>query len=150
MHRPEEWMQVALSLARTAANMAEVPVGALVVKDGRLISTGFNLRETDHCSTRHAEILAIEGACERLKTWRLTGCELYVSLEPCLMCAGAIYQSRLDKVFFGALDPKAGATGSLYKVHEDRRLNHTFAVHGEVLANESSELLKSFFRLRRA
>lgn len=142
-------MRRALELAANAARLGEVPVGAVIVKEGRIIGEGANARESGHDATRHAEMDAIKAACGELKSWRLTGAELYVTLEPCLMCAGAIYQARLDRVFFGALDSKAGAMGSLYKVHEDQRLNHRLPVFGGLLANEASFLLKEFFRARR-
>jgi tRNA(adenine34) deaminase len=142
-------MRQALELARGAALKGEVPVGALVVKDGVVVGAGYNLRETKHDATEHAEMAAIRAACANLKTWRLSGCELYVTLEPCLMCAGAIYQARLDKVWYGATDPKAGAMGSLYKVHEDGRLNHRLPVEAGVLADECGQMLKDFFKARR-
>src|SRR5262249_3645971 len=134
---------------REAAGRGEVPVGAVIVRDGAVIGRGYNLREARQCATEHAEMAAIREACAQLKTWRLSGCELYVTLEPCLMCAGAIYQARLDRVVFGALDPKAGAMGSLYKVNEDTRLNHRLPVVSEVLAEECGAVLKDFFRAKR-
>ena len=145
----ERWMREAVELARTAGARGEVPVGAVIVKDGQVVGQGMNLRETDLCALRHAEILAIEAASKKLGAWRLSGCTLYVTLEPCLMCAGAIYQARFDRVVFGALDPKAGAMGSLYRVHEDGRLNHRVMVKEGVLAPASTELLQGFFRERR-
>lgn len=145
----EVWMQAALDLAREAATRGEVPVGAVVVKDGAVVGVGYNLRETRQDATEHAEMAAIRDACQKLKTWRLSGCELYVTLEPCLMCAGAIYQSRLDRVIFGAFDPKAGAMGSLYKVHEDTRLNHRLPVEAGLMAEACGGILKEFFKERR-
>lgn len=142
-------MRLALDLAREAATLGEVPIGAIIVRDGRLIARGYNLRETTKNALRHAEIEAIGAACTFVDAWRLTGCELYVTLEPCLMCAGAIYQARLERVTFGALDPKAGAMGSLYKVHEDTRLNHRLPVVGGVLAEQCGAVLKDFFRAKR-
>ncbi len=142
-------MQQALTLARAAAAAGEVPVGAVLVKDGQLLASGANAREQAKSPLRHAEMDAIAAAAATLQAWRLSGCTLYVTLEPCLMCAGAIYQARLDRVVFGALDPKAGAMGSLYRVHEDLRLNHRLPVTAGVLAAESSEVLKAFFRARR-
>ncbi len=142
-------MRAALDLARAAALKGEVPVGAIVVKDGTVVGSGFNLRETRQDATEHAEMAAIRAACAALGTWRLSGCELYVTLEPCLMCAGAIYQARLDKVWFGAADPKAGAMGSLYKVHEDGRLNHRLPVESGVLGDDCGAVLKEFFKGRR-
>ena len=142
-------MRHALDLARAVAAQGEVPVGAVIVRDGQLVASGANGRETQQDAIRHAEIEAISRACQALGTWRLAGCELYVTLEPCLMCAGAIYQARLDRVVFGAFDPKAGAMGSLYKIHEDERLNHRLPVVGGVLATECGQVLKDFFRARR-
>lgn len=142
-------MRLALDLAREAQVLGEVPIGAVIVKDGRLIGSGYNLRECARDAVRHAEIDAIGAACRALGAWRLTGCELYVTLEPCIMCAGAIYQARLDRVYFGAMDPKAGAMGSLYKVHEDTRLNHRLPVVSGILADECSGILKAFFKERR-
>ncbi len=142
-------MQAALTLARQAAGQGEVPIGAVIVKDGQIVGSGFNLRETARDAVRHAEIDAIQAACRTLDSWRLGGCTLYVTLEPCLMCAGAIYQARLDQVVFGAMDPKAGAMGSLYHVHEDTRLNHRLPVTSGVLAEACGGVLRDFFRARR-
>lgn len=142
-------MLQALELAREAARQDEVPVGAVVVKDATVVGVGFNLRETRQDATEHAEMAAIRSACAALKTWRLSGCELFVTLEPCLMCAGAIYQARLEKVWYGASDPKAGAMGSLYQVHEDVRLNHRLPVVGGIMSEECGGILKEFFRGRR-
>lgn len=145
----QTFMTEALRLAAFAATIGEVPVGAVVVKDGEIIGRGYNRREIEGQATRHAEIIAIEEASEALGAWRLSGCTLYVTLEPCLMCAGAIYQARVDEVVFGAMDAKAGACGSLYRIHEDTRLNHRFLVHNGVLESESREMLQEFFRRRR-
>ncbi len=147
--KDQQWMRQALDAARAAAAIGEVPIGAVIVYQDQAIAVAGNRREVDQCVTKHAEIIAIEAACKQLSSWRLTDCDLYVTLEPCLMCAGAIYQARMRRVVFGALDPKAGATGSLYQVHTDTRLNHRFAVQGGVLADESTQLLKSFFQARR-
>lgn len=143
-------MQRALELARAAGARGEVPVGAVVVKDGKIVGEGANAREQANDALRHAEMDAIGAACKALGSWRLTGCTLYVTLEPCLMCAGAIWQARLDKVVYGASDPKAGAMGSLYKVHEDARLNHRLPVETGVLADECGRILKDFFKARRS
>jgi tRNA(adenine34) deaminase len=142
-------MRAALALAHAAGARGEVPVGAVVVKNGIAVGEGANAREAAKDATRHAEMDAIAAACRTLGAWRLAGCTLYVTLEPCLMCAGAIYQARLDRVVFGALDPKAGAMGSLYRVHEDQRLNHRLPLTGGVLAEECGEILRDFFRARR-
>ena len=145
----ETWMQAALALAEEAKKQNEVPVGAIVVKDGHIIGRGFNRRETTQTTLSHAELIAIDAACRHLNSWRLTGCEIYVTLEPCLMCAGAIYQARCDRVVYGTKDPKAGALGSLYKIHEDSRLNHTFDVASGVLQQECAAILSEFFRQKR-
>ena len=145
----EAWMREAIALANQAKDRNEVPVGAVIVKNDQIIGRGFNLRESLQDATKHAEMDAITDACRQLGTWRLTGCELFVTLEPCLMCSGAIYQARLDRVWFGAHDPKAGAMVSLYRIHEDVRLNHRLPVTGGILANECGEILRDFFRKKR-
>ena len=142
-------MRLALALAHEAFGLGEVPVGAVVVREGRVLSQAFNLRETLHDPTAHAERLALTLAGQALGTWRLDGCTLYVTLEPCPMCAGAIVQSRVDTVVFGAYDRKAGACRSLYRLVEDRRLNHRAIVRGGVMAAECGEILSRFFRERR-
>ena len=138
-------MQIALEEARLAAQKGEVPVGAVVVKDGQVIAKAHNLRELSQDPTAHAELLALRQAAETLQSWRLSGCSLYVTLEPCPMCAGALVNSRVDRVVFGASDPKAGAAHSLYELLSDARLNHRCDVVGGPLAAESSALLKAFF-----
>jgi tRNA(adenine34) deaminase len=149
MSEDEAFMQQALALAREAAALGEVPVGAVAVHDGRVIGTGFNRREVDRNPMAHAELLALSAACQVLGAWRLTGVTLYVTLEPCAMCAGALVQSRVSRLVFGALDPKAGAVGSLYNLAEEPRHNHRLQVTSGILADESRLLLKSFFeRLR--
>ncbi len=145
----EFWMSRALSLANTAKSLGEVPVGALIVKDNSIIGTGFNTRELACNPLGHAEMNAIIGATQSLKTWRLSNCRLYVTLEPCLMCAGALYQSRISKVIFGAYDAKAGALKSLYSIHDDARLNHRFEATGGILENECSSMISDFFRKKR-
>ena len=141
-----EYMQQALLMAERAYDKGEVPVGAIVVNEhGYVCSEGYNLRESLQKPTAHAEIVAIEAAAKKLGQWRLTNCTLYVTLEPCLMCAGAIVNSRIKKVVFGAHDPKAGATGSLFHIHSDDRLNHRFEVVPGVGAEASQRLLQSFF-----
>ena len=145
----EFWMKKALSLAKTAGEVDEVPVGAIIVKDDEIISSGTNRREASNLSTAHAEIVAIEKANSILDSWRLSGATLYVTLEPCLMCAGALYQSRISRVVYGASDPKGGALGSLYNIHQDSRLNHQFEVSSGILENECAQILKKFFRKKR-
>jgi tRNA(adenine34) deaminase len=142
-------MESALAEARMAASAGEVPIGAIVVREGMLIAGGHNrvLRDVD--PTAHAEIVAMRAAARVLGNYRLNGCTLYVTLEPCAMCAGAMIHARLDRLVFAADDPKAGAAGSILSVINHPRLNHQMQVDRGVLADESSELLKSFFRDRR-
>jgi tRNA(adenine34) deaminase len=145
----EAFMQQALALAREAAALGEVPVGAVAVHDSHIVGTGFNRREVDRNPLAHAELLALDAAAKTLGAWRLTGVTLYVTLEPCAMCAGALVQGRVTRLVFGAMDPKAGAVGSLYNLAEEPRHNHRLQVTSGVLADESRQLLKSFFeRLR--
>lgn len=142
-------MRAALLEAEEAARRDEVPVGAVVVHGGRIVGRGFNQREMLKDPTAHAEMIAITQAAAALEGWRLEGATLYVTLEPCLMCAGAIVNARIARVVFGATDPKAGACGSLYQVGLDPRLNHRFEVTGGVLAAESAALLQEFFARKR-
>ena len=141
-------MRRALSRARAAYEAGEAPVGAVIVKDGRVISTGRNMREGKKNALLHAEIVAIERACRKLGAWRLEGCELYVTLEPCPMCMGAIINARIAAVWFGAYDPKAGACRSVLDLN-GYPLNHKCAVTGGCMAEESSKLLGDFFSLLR-
>jgi tRNA(adenine34) deaminase len=144
-----EYMQLALAAAREAASRDEVPVGAVIVAAGEVVGTGYNRREERQTPLAHAEILAIEQAATRLRSWRLDQCDIYVTLEPCLMCIGAILQARMRRVVFASLDPKAGAVESLYRLCEDQRLNHQLPATGGVLAEQSADLLGEFFtRLR--
>lgn len=145
----ERYMHRALELAARAAAAGEVPVGALIVHDGVVIAEAFNERESKPSALAHAELTALALACERLGRWRLSGCTLYVTLEPCVMCAGAIVQSRVDRVVYGARDPKAGAVESLYEVLTDARLNHRPRVTAGVLADACGARLTEFFRARR-
>ena len=142
-------MARALELARDAAAAGEVPVGALIVREGQVVGEGHNRTVIDADPTTHAEVVAIRRAAGTLGDWRLLDCTLYVTLEPCAMCAGAIVLARIPRVVFGALDPKAGMVQSLGSLLQDRRLNHRCEVTGGVLAAESGELLRSFFRERR-
>ena len=144
------WMSRALDHAREAVRLGEVPVGAVVVHEGVAIAEAHNRRELDQDPTAHAELLAIRAAARALGSWRLEGCTLYVTLEPCAMCAGALVLARLPALVFGAADPKAGAVGSLYDIARDDRLNHRVEVTSGILADESAELLTRFFRSRRA
>jgi len=143
-------MRRALGLAATAPGTGDVPIGAVVVDaDGVVIGEGVNVRERDGDPTGHAEVLALRAAAERVGGWRLTGCTLVVTLEPCTMCAGATVLARVDRLVFGAYDDKAGAVGSLWDVVRDRRLNHRPEVVGGVLADESAALLDAFFAAHR-
>jgi tRNA(Arg) A34 adenosine deaminase TadA len=141
----EQWMALALALARGAALVDEVPVGAIVVCDGLVIAQAHNRRELDQDPTAHAEILALRQAAAVLGSWRLCGCTLYVTLEPCAMCAGALVHARVDAVVYGCDDPKAGAVRTLYSLCEDSRLNHRLQVTGGVLAEECATVLREFF-----
>ncbi|RPF27104.1 tRNA adenosine(34) deaminase TadA [Georgenia muralis] len=144
-------MEEALGLAREALTSDDVPVGAVVLgPDGRVLGRGRNRREADGDPTAHAEVLALREAARTLGTWRLTGCTLVVTLEPCTMCAGALVLARVDRLVLGAWDPKAGAAGSVRDVVRDARLNHRVEVVGGVRAEESAGLLTTFFRTRRA
>ncbi len=144
------WMRLALAQARTAFEKDEVPVGAVVVhQDKEVIAEAYNQRETLNDPTAHAEMIAITQAAKSLGSWRLTDCTLYVTLEPCPMCAGAIVQARLPTVIFGAADPKAGGCQSLYAIPNDERLNHRAIVIGGVLEHESSAILSEFFQNQR-
>ncbi|WP_454777687.1 tRNA adenosine(34) deaminase TadA [Georgenia muralis] len=144
-------MDEALGLAREALTSDDVPVGAVVLgPDGRVLGRGRNRREADGDPTAHAEVLALREAARALGTWRLAGCTLVVTLEPCTMCAGALVLARVDRLVLGAWDPKAGAAGSVRDVVRDARLNHRVEVVGGVRAEESAELLTTFFRTRRA
>ena len=140
----EEYMREALELAKKAAEMGEVPVGAVAVWDGKIVGRGMNLRETDKNALRHAEIAAIDEACRTLGGWRLWKCDLYVTLEPCPMCAGAIINSRIKRVVYGASDPKAGSCGTLTNLFE-MPYNHKPEVVSGVLEEECSGILKEFF-----
>ena len=142
------FMRRALELAELAYESGEIPVGAVIVKDSQIISEGYNLRETEKRSTAHAEIVAIEEACRRLGGWRLSGCTLYVTLEPCPMCAGAIINSRIDRVVYGVRDAKAGCFGSLINFNS-YPFNHSPELFEGVCAEECAALLRKFFAQRR-
>lgn len=146
----ERFMRLAIEQARIAGRMGEVPIGA-VITDGedKVISSGYNLREAGNDPTGHAEIIAIKKAGEALGSWRLEGSVLYVTIEPCLMCMGAIILARIKRLVFGARDPKAGAVFSVYEIGNDRRLNHTVEATEGICAGECSALLKDFFKTLR-
>ena len=142
-------MRRALALAREAKAAGEIPVGAVVVKDGQVVAEAYNLREALNDPTAHAERLALTRAGQALGSWRLDGCTLYVTLEPCPMCAGAIVQGRVERVVFGAADPKAGACESLYRLVSDPRFNHRVKITAGLLRDECGEILTEFFKGRR-
>ena len=143
------FMQLALEQAQHAWTQGEVPVGAVVVRDGEVIATGFNQPIGCHDPTAHAEIVALRAAAAKLGNYRLPGCELYVTLEPCVMCSGAMMHARLDRVVFGAPDPKTGACGSVLNLFEQEQLNHHTELVGGVMADEASAMLRAFFAERR-
>ena len=140
----KKWMELALSEASSAAKMGEVPVGAVIVRNGEVIATAHNLCEANHAATAHAELLAIEQACNKLGSWRLSDCTLYVTLEPCPMCAGAIINARIPKIVFGAKDPRAGACGSLINLPA-YPLESRPDVESGIMELEAQALLRSFF-----
>jgi len=142
----EKFMKVALKEAKKAYEKLEVPVGAVIVKDGKIIARAHNLKETKFDTTKHAEILAIQKASKKLNSWRLIDCEMYVTLEPCSMCAGALINSRIKKVYIGASDKKTGAVGSVFNLLEDYTFNHKVEYEKGVLQDECESILKEFFK----
>lgn len=150
MQEDEKYMRLALEEAALAAAEGEVPIGAVVVCDGEVVARAHNRRELDHDPSAHAEFAAMVEASRVLERWRLTGCTVYVTLEPCLMCAGLMVNARIDRCVYGASDPKGGALGTLFDVSHDERLNHEFEVVSGVLEEECAETLRSFFKMRRA
>lgn len=146
----EDFMRAALELAQQAEQAGEVPVGAVVVKDGVIVGRGSNAPIGRHDPSAHAEMLALRDAAQNLGNYRLVGCELYVTLEPCLMCVGAMFHARIARVVYGASDPKTGAAGSVLNLFEEQRLNHHAEVQGGVLAVECGNILSQFFAARRA
>lgn len=144
-----QYMLLALEESQKAADLGEVPIGAVVVYEDAVIARAHNRREIDNDPAGHAEFLAMKEAARILGRWRLSGCTVYVTLEPCIMCAGLMQQSRIDRCVYGAPDPKGGALGTLYQIHDDNRLNHRFDVVSGILKNECSAQLSEFFaRLR--
>ena len=146
MEQKEYYMKQALKEAEKAYRKLEVPVGAVIVKDGKIIARAHNQKETKTDTTKHAEILAIQKASKKLETWRLIDCEMYVTLEPCSMCAGAIINSRIKKVYIGALDEKTGAVGSVLNLFKDYTFNHKVEYELGVMEKECQEILKNFFK----
>ncbi len=141
-----KYMKEALKEAQKSYNKEEIPVGAVIVKDGKIIGRGHNLKETKNDTTNHAEIIAIKKASKKLKSWRLTGCTMYVTLEPCTMCAGALIQARLDKVVIGTMDEKTGACGSVLNVVEDYKFNHRVEIEKGVMEKECKSIIQEFFK----
>ncbi|MBC7819059.1 MAG: tRNA adenosine(34) deaminase TadA [Planctomycetaceae bacterium] len=146
----DRWMRAALELARQAYDEGEVPIGAVIVHDGRIIGEGYNQRESLKDPTAHAEMIAITQAAQSLESWRLLDCTIYITLEPCPMCAGAIVLARIPTVIYGTDDPKAGACHSLFQITDDSRLNHRATVLGGVMQPECKALLQEFFAAQRA
>ena len=150
MEKDISFMKEAIKQAKKAASILEVPVGAVIVKDGRIIARAYNQKETKFDSTKHAEIIAIQKASRKLKSWRLSDCEMYVTLEPCSMCAGALIQSRIKKVYIGAMDEKTGSCGSVFNLLKDYKFNHNVDIEYGVCSKECEKILKDFFKeLRR-
>ena len=149
MEEKNKFMKQALKEAKKAYEKLEVPVGAVIVKDGKIIAKAHNLKETKTVTTKHAEILAIQKASKKLESWRLLDCEMYITLEPCSMCAGAIINSRIKKVYIGALDEKTGAAGSVLNLFEDYKFNHKVEVEKGVMQEECENILKDFFKMLR-
>ncbi len=143
------FMKQALICAKKAFMLDEVPVGAVIVKDGKIISKGFNKSITSNDTTAHAEIVALRKACKKLGNYRLNGCTVYVTVEPCAMCAGALIWARLEKIIFGAYDSKAGACGSVFNITAEKKLNHKIQVSGGLLQEECATIMKEFFKNRR-
>ncbi|NMB04534.1 MAG: nucleoside deaminase [Tissierellia bacterium] len=149
MTRDEYWMSLALEEARKAFDNDEVPIGAVAVMDDELIATAHNLKETNQDATHHAELLLLQECAQKLGRWRLTDITVYATIEPCIMCMGALSHARIRRLVYGARDEKFGAAHSLYQIGQDDRLNHQFEVEEGVLANEASQLMKQFFRQKR-
>ena len=145
----EKFMKEALKEAKKAYEKEEVPVGCVIVKDGKIIARAHNLKETKYDTTKHAEILAIQKASKKLKSWRLIDCDMYVTLEPCSMCAGAIINSRIRKIYYGASDEKTGAIGSVFNLLEDYKFNHKVEYQSGIMQEECEEILKEFFKYLR-
>lgn len=145
----EKFMKEALKEAKKAYNKLEVPVGCVIVKDGKIIARAHNQKETKLDTTKHAEIIAIQKASKKLEAWRLIDCEMYITLEPCSMCAGAIINSRIKKVHIGALDEKTGAAGSVLNLFKDYKFNHNVEVETGILKEECENILKDFFKMLR-
>ena len=146
MEKNDKFMKEALKEAQKAYEKLEVPVGAVIVKDGKIIARAHNQKETKKDTTKHAEMLAIQKASKKLESWRLIDCEMYVTLEPCSMCAGAIINSRIKKIYIGTLDKKTGAAGSVFNLFEDYVFNHKVEIEKGILQKDCEQILKDFFR----
>ena len=146
MEQKEKFMNEALKEAKKAYKKLEIPVGAIIVKDGEVIARAHNVKEEKNDTTKHAEIIAIQKASKKLESWRLNNCEMYVTLEPCAMCAGAIIQARLKKVYIGTMDEKTGACGSVLNLLQDYKFNHSVELETGILKEESEKILKDFFK----
>ena len=144
-----KFMGAAMELAKQAAEVGEVPVGAVIVRDGEIIGTGHNLSISNHDATAHAEIVAMRNASMSLENYRLNGCDLYVTIEPCTMCVGAMVHARINRIVFGAKEPRAGALQSQFRLLDDGQFNHSIGVIGGILADECGEIMTQFFRERR-
>lgn len=149
MNNTEKFMKEALKEAKKAFDKEEIPVGAVIVKNGKIIARAHNVKETSKNATGHAEMLAIQKACKKLDSWRLLDCEMYVTLEPCSMCAGALINSRISKIYIGTDDEKTGACGSKLNLLEDYKFNHIVQVEKYILKEECSKILKDFFKYLR-
>lgn len=149
MNKKEVFMKRAINQANKAYNKLEVPVGAIIVKDDKIIARAYNQKEGKKDATKHAEIIAIQKASKKLQSWRLLDCEMYVTLEPCSMCAGAIIQSRIKKVYIGAMDEKTGSCGSVFNLFKDYKFNHHVEVEYNVCQTECEEIIKEFFKMIR-
>ncbi|WP_226660157.1 tRNA adenosine(34) deaminase TadA [Pseudalkalibacillus hwajinpoensis] len=149
LEKDEYFMRLAMAEAEKASAIGEVPIGAVIVKEEEVIASAYNLRETEQRAVAHAELLAIDAACQKVGSWRLTDCTLYVTLEPCAMCSGAIVLSRVERVVYGASDPKGGCAGTLMNLLDDNRFNHQAAVMPGICEEECGTMLTAFFRLLR-
>ncbi len=150
MLKKEEFMKEAIKQAKKAYDKEEIPVGAIIVKDGKIIARGYNKKEEKKDTTQHAEIIAIQKASKKIGAWRLQDCEMYVTLEPCVMCTGALIQARLKKVYIGTMDPKTGACGSVLNLLEDYKFNHKVEVETNIMQKECEKILKDFFKYLRS
>ncbi len=150
MLKKEKFMKEAIKQAKKAYDKEEIPVGAVIVKDGKIIARGYNKKEEKKDTTQHAEIIAIQKASRKIGAWRLQDCEMYVTLEPCAMCTGALIQARLKRVYIGTMDPKTGACGSVLNLLEDYKFNHKVEIETNIMQKECEKILKDFFKYLRS